>query len=593
MAQSAAESKKTPLHVDAFWEKPAAAPPLVWDMWTQQWKLALLVKEGIQLENLLNDPPEPTYKEPVENHTQATEGEKIRNQQLKVNWQNRCKKIDEIGILCGDKPWGICEQKSISLLYLSIGKERRRIFKSKHPHFLIEKQPFKELWQAVEDSFTKVRNITYDRFVFYSCKQQKGESVESFYGRLIEQAENCSLGSEETTLIRDAFILNMIDHETQKELLKETVESSKALEIAIQMEMRAQNQQEINQNLRPTTNSVNVVNNYLPRNRNANAQQTRRDLARYPNGSQNYQYSNNCTNCGQRWSHNHRQICPKNGKKFNNCGIIGHFARKCRKPRRIQGPAAKAPQRNVNQIDKTPEKGDDEESVNYIYSYQQLYDQVYDSDYDSDSDNYVATVSCESANQLEPLNAKVQFGEVIATAMIDTGNAISLITKTLANQILRAAQSAKWITKGEKRDLKTFSNDPIKVLGHLETTVAYNNWIDREASLTVVEDGHKIIIGRDLFTSLGFAVAQQQQPDNGKYVNNIINSTCKIKETIAAQFPHLVSRIGFSKTHVATSKFHRKFTAKHQKGRRVPINLQLRVTVQLTLTEGRSCQKPI
>ena len=30
----------------------------------------------------------------------------------------------------------------------------------------------------------------------------------------------------------------MIDHETQKELLKETVESSKALEIAIQMEMR-------------------------------------------------------------------------------------------------------------------------------------------------------------------------------------------------------------------------------------------------------------------------------------------------------------------------------------------------------------------
>ena len=29
----------------------------------------------------------------------------------------------------------------------------------------------------------------------------------------------------------------MIDHETQKELLKETLETSKALEIAIQMEM--------------------------------------------------------------------------------------------------------------------------------------------------------------------------------------------------------------------------------------------------------------------------------------------------------------------------------------------------------------------
>ena len=229
MTQSATDSKKTPLHIEAFWEKLAATLPLTCDKWTQQWKLALLAKEGIQLDNLLKDPhatvtcpPEPTYEEPVENHTQATErDQKVRNQQLKVNWQNRCKKVEEIGILCGDKPWGICEQKTISLLYLSIGTEGRRSFRSKHPHFQIEKQPFKELWQSMEDSFTKVRNITYDRFVFYSCKQQTGESVESFYGRLTELAENCTLGSEETTLICNAFISIMIDHETQKELLKE------------------------------------------------------------------------------------------------------------------------------------------------------------------------------------------------------------------------------------------------------------------------------------------------------------------------------------------------------------------------------------
>ena len=78
---------------------------------------------------------------------------------------------------------------------------------------------------------------------------------------------------------------------------------------------------------------------------------------------------------------------------------------------------------------------------------------------------------------------------------------------------------------------------------------------------------------RDLFTTLGLAVVQQQ-PETGKCVYNINNSTCKIKETNATQFPHLVSRIGLSKTHVAKTKFHQKFTAKHQKGRRVPINLQ-------------------
>ena len=557
--------------------------------------MALLAKEGIQLGNLLNDPPstvtyppEPTYENPVENHTQATERDrKVRNQQLKVNWQNRCKKVDEIGILCGDKPWGICEQKAISLSYLSIGTEGQRIFRSKHPHFQVEKQPFRELWQAMEDSFTKVRNITYDRFVFYSCKQQNGESVESFYGRLIELAENCTLGSEEITLILDAFILNMIDHETQKELLKETVEPSKALEIAIQMEMGAQNQHKINQNLMSSLNSVNLMNNHQIRNRNANAQQTKRDFTRYATVPQNYQYTSICMNCGLRWSNNHKQICPTNAKKCNNCGITGHFARKCRKPKKSPGQTQKAQQPDVNQIDQSAEKSDIEESVKYITSYQQVYEQVYDSNYDSDSDDYVAVISSDSVHQQEPLNVEVQLGKVRALAMIDSGSAVSIITETLADKILQTTKFAKWTDKKDKRNLKTFSNEPIKALGHLETTITYNQWKDKAAVFTVVEDGHRNIIGRDPFTTLGLAVVQQQ-PDNGKCVNSINTSTCKIKETIATEFPHSVSRIGLSKTNVAKSKFHQKFTAKHQKGRRVSINLQPRVSAELERlqTEG-------
>ena len=133
----------------------------------------------------------------------------------------------------------------------------------------------------MEESFTNVRNNTFDRFVFFSSKQQMGESVKSFYGRLIEQAENCSVGDAETTLIREAFIRNMMDQEIQKELLKETVAPTKALDIAIEMEMGAQTQQKINQNLNRTTNSVNAVNNFQTRNRNANYQPARRDFTRY------------------------------------------------------------------------------------------------------------------------------------------------------------------------------------------------------------------------------------------------------------------------------------------------------------------------
>ena len=106
----------------------------------------------------------------------------------------------------------------------------------------------------MDDAFIKTRNITYDRFFSFSSKQQKQESVQSFFARFIEQVQNCSLGDEETTLIRETFILNMWDHDTQKELLKEIVLPTKAPEIAIHIEMEVQNQQRSTHNRTPTLN---------------------------------------------------------------------------------------------------------------------------------------------------------------------------------------------------------------------------------------------------------------------------------------------------------------------------------------------------
>ena len=142
--------------------------------------------------------------------------------------------------------------------------------------------------------------------------------------------------------------------------------------------------------------------------------------------------------------------------------------------KKSQGQIQKAQQTNVNQIDQSPENSDDEESFNYITSYQQLYEQAYDSNSDSDSDDYVAVISSDSVHQLEPLNVEVQLGEIRALAMIDSGSAVSIITVTLADQIIRTTKSAKWTDTKERRNLKTFSSEPIKVLGHLKTTVTYN-----------------------------------------------------------------------------------------------------------------------
>ena len=74
---------------------------------------------------------------------------------------------------------------------------------------------------------------------------------------------------------------------------------------------------------------------------------------------------------------------------------------------------------------------------------------------------------------------------------------------------------------------------------------------------------------QNLQTHVRFLIAWYMPYD--KFVNATINSTCKNKDTIAAQFPHLVSKNGLSKTHVTKSKIDQKFTAKHQKVDEFPL----------------------
>ena len=71
---------------------------------------------------------------------------------------------------------------------------------------------------------------------------------------LTEQLEKFSLGNEETTLNQNTLILNMLDYDTLKELLKETMPPTKALEIAIHIEMGAQNHQRSIRTQTPTLN---------------------------------------------------------------------------------------------------------------------------------------------------------------------------------------------------------------------------------------------------------------------------------------------------------------------------------------------------
>ena len=80
MAQLARESRKTPLSIEPFWERPTSDPPIRWEKWRIQVKLAILARENIALDTFLQPNPtlvrlpvEPKYEMAIEDATEYTE----------------------------------------------------------------------------------------------------------------------------------------------------------------------------------------------------------------------------------------------------------------------------------------------------------------------------------------------------------------------------------------------------------------------------------------------------------------------------------------------------------------------------------------
>ena len=91
-----------------FGKKATLEPPLRWEYWRTQLKLAILAHEGIVVDLLLADPPECVILPPelafeyaVENSTTQSERDRrTRNEQAKTAWKNHCQRFTAVGILC-------------------------------------------------------------------------------------------------------------------------------------------------------------------------------------------------------------------------------------------------------------------------------------------------------------------------------------------------------------------------------------------------------------------------------------------------------------------------------------------------------------
>ena len=260
-----------------------------------------------------------------------------------------------------------------------------------------------------------------------------------------------------------------------------------------------------------------------------------------------------CSNCEGLWLPNHCDKCIAKGKTCNNCGLLKHFAKICRKQRNVKPRISK--KKMVGVVEEEPHP---EDSVNFLQPAK-----LYESEYISGEDNTVAVIE-NAVEKVEPLNMPIKIGNTNSTLLVDSGSACSILNRTLASRVVQSSPRAFWISEKVSPQLRTFSNEPIQVEGKIQSPITSKGWTcdSASATFTVVADGLKSLIDRDLFDQLGPAVTQSTSQKSNR-VNNI--SSPEFKEQIAKTFPELIMRIGRSKNQVAKSKFHKDFQPRHQK----------------------------
>ena len=155
--------------------------------------------------------------------------------------------------------------------------------------------------------------------------------------------------------------------------------------------------------------------------------------------------------------------------------------------------------RSVNNVDEEPHP---EDSVNVL----QL-SKLYESDYGSGDDNMVATIHNDLA-KIEPLNMPIKIGIFSTALLVDAGSACSLLNHKLATRLVNGNSHAIWVRGIVKPELQIFSNELIQIEGKIQTPVTSSRWHTPAATFTVITDGLKPLIGRDMFDMLGHAVTQ-------------------------------------------------------------------------------------
>ena len=165
--------------------------------------------------------------------------------------------------------------------------------------------------------------------------------------------------------------------------------------------------------------------------------------------------------------------------------------------------------------------------------------------------------------------------------LADTGSPLSFINKQKAIELVEKINNPEIHTYKNDTKNRCFNNNDIEIKDVLHLDLQSGSWTAKQCRILIVENKTNNIMGRDVLAKLGITLKAQKP--QGKQIQKIFNIQTEINiiKWTVHKYPHLCTRLGRSKNHIAKSVFKQNYTPSPHKGRRVPLHLLDKVEIEL------------
>ena len=110
----------------------------------------------------------------------------------------------------------------IGIMLTHAGKEAREVYKTLHWTEKGDDKRFKKVIEAFRRYRSPRKHILYERYTFWTIKQEANESVDGYLTRIKLKLEMCEYATEvRQDLARDKFVFGLIDDRLKERLLRE------------------------------------------------------------------------------------------------------------------------------------------------------------------------------------------------------------------------------------------------------------------------------------------------------------------------------------------------------------------------------------